>query len=96
MIQTFYYGYRFYNASTGRWLSRDPIRERGGKNLYGFVRNNPISLLDLIGLVPHELTMITHSSSKTEFLTDWILTQVMGLPKDSASCGLAIERNTFW
>jgi RHS repeat-associated protein len=31
-----YYGYRYYNASTGRWPSRDPIGERGGKNLYGF------------------------------------------------------------
>ncbi|MBI2927420.1 MAG: RHS repeat-associated core domain-containing protein [Verrucomicrobia bacterium] len=24
-----YYGYRYYNASTGRWMSRDPIWERG-------------------------------------------------------------------
>jgi RHS repeat-associated protein len=24
-----YYGYRFYNATTGRWLSRDPIRDMG-------------------------------------------------------------------
>ncbi|HEX7861322.1 MAG TPA: RHS repeat-associated core domain-containing protein [Verrucomicrobiae bacterium] len=25
-----YYGYRYYNAVTGRWLSRDPIGEEGG------------------------------------------------------------------
>jgi RHS repeat-associated protein len=25
-----YYGYRYYNTSTGRWPSRDPIEERGG------------------------------------------------------------------
>ena len=24
-----YYGYRYYNGSTGRWLSRDPINEKG-------------------------------------------------------------------
>ena len=24
-----YYGYRYYSASTGRWLSRDPISEKG-------------------------------------------------------------------
>ena len=29
----------FYNASTGRWLSRDPISENGGVNVYGFARN---------------------------------------------------------
>jgi RHS repeat-associated protein len=31
------YGFRFYNSTTGRWLSRDPIEEEGGINLYGFV-----------------------------------------------------------
>ena len=28
-----YYGYRYYNASTGRWLNRDPLEEGGGYNL---------------------------------------------------------------
>jgi uncharacterized protein RhaS with RHS repeats len=32
----------FYDPGTGRWLNRDPIEERGGVHLYGFVRNNPI------------------------------------------------------
>ena len=45
-----YYGYRYYNPSTGRWLSRDPIGERGGLNRYGFVRNCPISRFDPFGL----------------------------------------------
>ena len=46
-----YYGYRYYDPVTGRWLSRDPIGERGGINLYGMVGNNPISLFDKIGLM---------------------------------------------
>jgi RHS repeat-associated protein len=46
-----YYGYRYYNASTGRWLSRDPLAERGGPNLYGFIHNAPISKKDVLGLV---------------------------------------------
>lgn len=29
-----YYGYRYYQPSTGRWLSRDPIGEEGGLNDY--------------------------------------------------------------
>ncbi len=45
-----YYGYRYYNPSTGRWPNQDPIGERGGINLYGFVRNNPIDTVDLFGL----------------------------------------------
>ena len=34
-----YYGYRYYSANAGRWNSRDPIGESGGKNLYAFVSN---------------------------------------------------------
>jgi hypothetical protein len=39
----------FYNPQTGRWLSRDPIEERGGKNLYAFVANDPIKSIDSLG-----------------------------------------------
>jgi RHS repeat-associated protein len=45
-----YYGYRYYNASTGRWLGRDPLGERGGRNLYGFVGNVPMVRIDRLGL----------------------------------------------
>jgi RHS repeat-associated protein len=45
-----YYGYRYYNASTGRWLSRDPIGIRGGLNLYGFVGNSSLDRFDKLGL----------------------------------------------
>jgi len=41
-----YYGYRYYSASAGRWLNRDPIGEQGGANLNGFVHNSPISSFD--------------------------------------------------
>ena len=44
-----YYGYRYYNPSTGRWLSRDPIGEAGGMNLYGMVDNNPVNFVDTDG-----------------------------------------------
>jgi RHS repeat-associated protein len=42
--------YRAYDAEIGRWLSRDPIGERSGINLYGYVGNNPISYIDPLGL----------------------------------------------
>jgi RHS repeat-associated protein len=37
-----YYGYRFYSSSLGRWITRDPIKEIGGMNLYGFISEDPI------------------------------------------------------
>ena len=42
----YYYGYRYYDPETGRWLNRDPIEERGGVNLYGFVGNDPVGRID--------------------------------------------------
>jgi len=42
--------YRAYDAELGRWLSRDPIEEEGGINLYGYVSNNPMNLSDPLGL----------------------------------------------
>jgi RHS repeat-associated protein len=45
-----YYGYRFYEPSSQRWVNRDPIQENGGRNLYGFVVNNPVTEVDLFGL----------------------------------------------
>ena len=45
-----YYGNRYYSPSIGRWISRDPIEEQGGFNLYGFVGNNAITGFDLWGL----------------------------------------------
>lgn len=38
--------YRYYSPVLGRWLSRDPIYEKGGYNLYGMVNNNPIVFVD--------------------------------------------------
>lgn len=35
-----------YDYDVSRWLSRDPIGEQGGLNLYGFVNNDPIRLVD--------------------------------------------------
>ena len=46
-----YYGYRYYNGSSGRWLSRDPIGELGGRNLYAFDRSDPILSYDAHGLI---------------------------------------------
>ena len=39
----------FYDPGAGRWVSRDPIGERGGMNLYGFVSNDPTDTIDKLG-----------------------------------------------
>src|SRR5207249_5619387 len=46
----YYYLYRFYDPNLQRWINRDPIAERGSLNLYRFVRNWPINMIDSFGL----------------------------------------------
>jgi len=45
-----YNGYRYYNPSTGRFLSRGSTGEARGVNLYAAMGNNPLDKLDLLGL----------------------------------------------
>jgi RHS repeat-associated protein len=58
-----YYGYRYYNPSTGRWNSRDPLVEQGfveskdgadigvqpDLNLYGVLANTVVNSVDNLG-----------------------------------------------
>lgn len=44
------YGLRWYHASLGRFINRDPIGESGGLNLYALVNNNPVNDIDVLGL----------------------------------------------
>jgi len=45
-----YYGFRYYDPKTGRWLSRDPIGEWGGVNPYGFCGNDGGNWTDFLGM----------------------------------------------
>jgi RHS repeat-associated protein len=45
------FGARDYDAFTGRWTNKDPIRFAGGdSNLYGYVLGDPVQFIDPAGL----------------------------------------------
>ena len=44
------YGERLYSPELRRWLSRDPIEEEGGVNLYAFCGNDAVNGVDPFGL----------------------------------------------
>ena len=50
-----YYNYRYYDSKFGRWLSRDPIEEKGGINLYSFLTNNPVNQWDHLGCFNNDM-----------------------------------------
>lgn len=58
--ETGYYGYgfRYYSPGLGRWISRDPIGEMGGDNIYQFVCSGPVNGLDYLGLTSEGATDI--------------------------------------
>ena len=50
---------RYYNPSTGRWLSEDPIGFDGGdNNFYRYVENNPVRYIDPEGKVAAETIIV--------------------------------------
>ena len=44
------FGCRWYDAETGRWISKDPILLEGGWNVYAFCDNDPVNRTDPTGL----------------------------------------------
>jgi uncharacterized protein RhaS with RHS repeats len=65
-----FYTYRWYDPLTGRWPSRDPIEERGGINLYGFVGNDGVNRVDVLGLLKFQITFYgTQPPGKRDDLT---------------------------
>jgi RHS repeat-associated protein len=93
----YYYGYRYYNPSTGRWLSRDPKGEKGGRNLYGFVRNDPIKHIDKLGKDPCATCGpdITRALDRTLLLVEqkfWAADE----DTKEAACGNLVNNPVSW
>ena len=46
----YYFGYRYYAHWMGSWINPDPLGPEDSVNLYGYVHNNPVNLVDPNGL----------------------------------------------
>ena len=54
-----YYGYRYYNPATGRWINRDPSNEHNSDSLYSLVGNHPVCGYDYLGLYEKDFHFYT-------------------------------------
>jgi RHS repeat-associated protein len=46
----YYFGYRYYDPLSCKWLCRDPLQENGGVNLTAYCDNDPVNKYDALGL----------------------------------------------
>lgn len=53
-----FFGRRYYIPELGRWLTPDPLEEEGGINLYAFVGGNPLTHIDLYGLLQERPSLL--------------------------------------
>jgi uncharacterized protein RhaS with RHS repeats len=89
----YYYRARFYDPMIGRFLSEDPIGfSSGDVNLYRYVANNPINLIDPLGLegtignAPQEPTpscTLRKPGNALEMLTPEMRQKLSTLPRKS-------------
>jgi len=54
----YYMRARYYDPEVGRFISEDPIGFEGGINLYAYGSNNPLLLIDPLGLREQNNTII--------------------------------------
>jgi len=69
------YGYRYYSPEIGRWLSRDPIGERGGMNVYGYVAIRAPNFHDRYGTNPGAVC----TAGAGTLLTEVVIAAAFGL-----------------
>jgi RHS repeat-associated protein len=71
-----YWGQRWYHPTLGRWMSRDPIGENGGWNLYAYVANLETARIDSLGLAVPTLFGITSNARRDARATSML--QMLG------------------
>ena len=95
-----YYNYRHLNPADGRWINRDPIQEQGGWNIYGFIKNSPKNMFDILGLecadvflLPPEWLKEFNQAWKDSFNKDGTVTEQGGsIIRPAGGIGSSIRR----
>jgi len=95
----YYMRARYYDSTVGRFISEDPLGFEGGDvNLYAYVRNNPVNLIDPLGLWaigdPLPQGLVDFSAGFGDTLTSGFgLTNLFGLPSLTEAARKGLNSN---
>ena len=102
------FGLRCYVLNLGRWLTRDPLREEGGKNLYAFALNAPFNYIDSLGLENQILNRVVEFTERmgiAAYVTVWQiantfnravffpLVDLLAIPDETLKCVFKLTDN---
>ena len=83
----------FFTVGIPQWPSRDPIEEDGGVNLYGFVGNDGVGKLDIMGLNTVTLTLTRSYQGWFAIYGDLIVTADDA--ETAKCCGFPLQYKTL-
>ena len=96
----YYYGYRFYLPVLRCWLTRDPIEERGGLNLYCMCENSLVFSFDVWGT---DRYMTTFSANPTNdqwhvgvAVDTWKCSNGSWVKTGVATFDFGVDDSSFW
>lgn len=102
----YYYRARYYSPSFGRFISGDPIGLAGGLDIYAYVRGNPLSGIDPLGLfdiLAYSQWMNDHAHTSSQHQCAKYVRRGLeagdadttGHPSDANNYGLTLTNNGF-
>ena len=87
----YYHGARYYALWLGRWVSCDPAGIGGSIQLYGYVLNNPVKLVDQDGRMPTPLNMAANKYGSWVFFVAGMINTA-----EKAIDPVVQEEKAFW
>jgi uncharacterized protein RhaS with RHS repeats len=88
-----YYRARYYDPTTGRFLSEDPIGTSSDDNLYRYVSNNPLIYVDPLGFC--QLTPAMKNCLEKIFKTDVNKVKIIEKINPASSYEATTRKNTI-